>query len=86
MSNFDTISYLTKYTNDRIISWDQLIDEVKEIKPVNIPIYDILTMYIIGDYSHFLSNYYKWNECDDLFENIKNNLDVRCLGYACSFF
>jgi hypothetical protein len=72
-SNYDILS---KYANNFEISKDTPFEIIEEdflkIKPVKIPIQDILTMKIIGEYISKLCNYLKWSYYDSIDNDIIN--------------
>ncbi len=69
MSTFNNYLDLSKYTNNRVITWDQFFEEVKEIHPINVPIYDVSVLQMIGNYSCFLKSHYLWADVEGI--NIK---------------
>ncbi len=69
MSASNTYLDLSKYTNNRVITWDQFFEEVQEIHPINVPIYDVSVLQMIGTYSCFLKSHYLWEEVEGI--NIK---------------
>ncbi len=69
MSTFNNYLDLSKYTNNRVITWDQFFEEVKEIHPINVPIYDVSLLQMIGNYSCFLKSHYLWADVEGI--NIK---------------
>lgn len=66
MSTFNNYLDLSKYTNNRVITWDQFFEEVQEIHPINVPIYDVTIMQMIGNYSCFLKSHYLWEDVDGI--------------------
>ncbi len=58
---------ITKYANCRnIVSFEEMIDDFSQIKPSNIPIIDICTVKMMGNYAYMLENYEKWQVCPNI--------------------
>ena len=69
--------YILDYDLIKNIKFDEIKEDFLKIKPLNITIYDILSMKYIGDYIHYFKNYQKWqlyNNIDtDIIDLCKNN-------------
>ena len=69
--------YILDYDLIKNIKFDEIKEDFLKIKPLNNPIYDILSMKYIGDYIHCFKNYQKWqlyNNIDtDIIDLCKNN-------------
>jgi hypothetical protein len=58
---------INNYMNcQNIVSFEKMIDDFSQIKPKNIPIVDIYTLKIMGNYAYMLENYEKWQVCPNL--------------------
>jgi hypothetical protein len=58
---------INNYVNcQNIVSFEKMIDDFSQIKPKNIPIVDIYTVKIIGNYAYMLENYEKWQVCPNI--------------------
>ena len=44
---------ITKYSTDFVISWKELAEQFSQIKPENIPIYDLCVIKLLGSFSYF---------------------------------
>lgn len=72
-SNYDILhKYIYNFETSKDIPMKVMEEDLLKIKPVNIPIQDILTMKIIGDYIFKLSTYLKWSYYDSIDIDIIN--------------
>jgi hypothetical protein len=72
-SNYDILSkYVNNFEISKDISFEIIQEDFLKIKPVKIPIQDILTMKIIGEYISKLCNYLKWSYYDSIDNDIIN--------------
>lgn len=72
-SNYDILcNYINDFEISKDISFEIIEEDFLKIKPVRIPIQDIFTMKIIGEYIFKLSNYLKWSYYDSIDIDIIN--------------
>jgi hypothetical protein len=84
--NNDILSkYKLEYDSVKNVSFPELKEDFLKIKPINIPIYDILTMKYIGEYIDKFANHQKWLLYDridmDIIDLCKKNWDDIKIDY-----
>lgn len=85
--NNDILSkYTVDYNSIKNVSFDELKNDFIEIKPSNIPIYDILLIKYIGEYVNKFANYQKWLLYDridiDIIDLCKKNWSDIIIDYT----
>ena len=66
---------IKKYViGNKIVSFEEMTNDFSKIIPINNPIIDTLIIKKLGDYTFKLINHYKWNQSQDLAENILTNV------------
>lgn len=69
-----------KYSQNQIVSFNEILDDFSQIKPTFNPILDICIIKILGGYIYNIKNFQKWKMCPNIMDEITsyniNNSDI----------